>query len=1805
MKRLTKRSSVRLSASSQGAASIAASVVGSQEGKKQKLLIWPEWSDADINAEKWDPPHKAKEKEKGKSPSSMQHFFDDPDGKIEMPSSLRYKVDHWQRPTDFITDKTPVIYDQDRGHEFDLMTDNEVVECEVIRWVVAQITNLWKISALPPGEQGDPALQTVPGAATHSWRPWDHIFALCKVGKGPHQPQYNPHGKYIIKLYWMGTWRKIIVDDSIPFDDNGRILLPTTNRPYELWPMLLAKGLIKVLSLDYTPPNGSCEFNDASVIHALTGWLPETIPLQDLYLQAISQMLQAGKEDKKKSSYHAGKPPVEQGEFPVRRDWDHKQRSSESLTCVKESKENSENFLGYGHLDKVWALLKDLLPEFKLPEMDAPNEEKQENGVKCDTKQEDAASSKESKKDEKVGKDKDRESKSEKGDKEPKGGKDHKEDKKKDKDKDKDKHKEVPPPPIPDSPQVAVFVSYIHPPKVPVRVSVLGEMADASERLRQAGLSHVYPHPLLLTQTRSCPLVAPTPPPVIPNWKLIRPRKKKPTPTDEPSEPEIKKPEQFIELTSPYVNYKVSPIPIPTETKRPKSSLSRGASRPSTALMNEICEVDENANEMEEEDKEKEESPKEPVDVQKPPDLLSPAVTANSSPRERRKSAQSKREKSAVKSEKSDKGEEKLSTSPAPKKSAKKGKGGAPAAEKNSEGGKGGGKGKGEAKEKESDKGSKDPTLKPTEDSLDTASMATDAVSRSGLGEDGLQDGEAGPEIAVEADKSETEPVKKEIWMDFEDFCKCFKTLYIFHKPHTYPNNHKYSDLKVGLPTAGKRSAAPGGPFPSASITAQTPARMPFSPSPQHHSSPEDRPQQYLFVDNLESSEIIISFSSLSRWFDPPSIEPPKTSHSHREKEKQKDNESVAGSSIAAEAPVTKPDLPITPVPPGLLVAEPYSWKSLVVGQPILRIRTTSTKVAALTLPPGRHVLRFMMTAPMGFHIHLCSRVPFVFGDEETVMQHLTEESCRFVDHAVMIMNCLGNAINSFDDPPQYLQAMLDLDRAYRPVKRSWRENMQNYEIFRDALYSMLRKALGEDFTLEMAFAWKAFNFDALTRNIAGISYSGSRPATGASRKSGKTRKSDVPESWANREATEEEINAVTTFARHWRGVYVRKIKAARVAGSEENKLVKKQLVDMWNILKEKLEENSLHLFRSMFKADPDLMQFFPFSQDEWNKIAFVDFQGNCQDQPSNTWFVVFRDVFHVHEPMLVVPKLYVSIPTCMLRVVNNDTGEEIPRVFQRVAPYEYQRNRNGYTFVGEARTTDLPLNGGKWRMRLIGSATPLPRPLRENLNSNFTVKEIKDYYIPNKNFTIMRYFIKPSQDHIASIQFCTSKPDVYISLQILDHEEEVASTKGKGHAVIPAFKFLRDREPGEEERGSSSRSSAKGNRASSTSLGSGKRNRSATSNDGRASAKIRESSSDFGKLEGEIDENEFKPHKYVVQAKVLRKSWPLSESSWAFVQVLKELEKNELKANKERPASPGKGDGKNSSSRGDKGKKGKDKGKEKEKEKGSSRPPSQQFDHTKPYWTLRIVLDQTPTDEVDIIKDTERQDEIRAMKQAWEAAEPGRAAKAQATREKFMKEHMIKVEPEEKADEPKELEQDAEVLAPPETPASEGEPTLNDTILTNEPPPPPPPKEILKRMDLTPFIRPADFSGEPRLKDEVEIERQMKKKQEIIQQYKVFREQVLNAREEDKRERTLTKEKQLQECIELQTSLDERRNLLNQPREAFRQTFLEAERKRLEEIAAAEAALKAEQAKRSPSPKGRKSPKGKKSPKKSGKKKK
>ena len=114
--------------------------------------------------------------------------------------------------------------------------------------------------------------------------------------------------------------------------------------------------------------------------------------------------------------------------------------------------------------------------------------------------------------------------------------------------------------------------------------------------------------------------------------------------------------------------------------------------------------------------------------------------------------------------------------------------------------------------------------------------------------------------------------------------------------------------------------------------------------------------------------------------------------------------------------------------------------------------------------------------------------------------------------------------------------------------------------------------------------------------------------------------------------------------------------------------------------------------------------------------------------------------------------------------------------------------------------------------------------------------------------------------------------------------------------------------------------------------------------------------------------------------------------------------------------------------------------------------------------------------DDVEVKKDTERADEIRALKKAWEDAEPGRAAKAMQSRLKYLSTHTIKLKDDEETKEGEGEKADGEqgevtLELPPQTPGSYLD-QLDEGTLTLEPPPPPTPKEMLQPLDLTPFIK-------------------------------------------------------------------------------------------------------------------------------------
>ncbi|NXF78175.1 ADGB protein, partial [Sclerurus mexicanus] len=493
--------------------------------EKWKFPVWPEWNDADINAEKWDP---------GKAGKGHASYFDDPEGKIKLPASL--KVHSWKRPQEFLAKQVPVVVQDETS--FDLISANEHIFCsELMRWIVSEIYAVWRI-------YNEKALTgEIP---TLFWKPWEHIYALCKATK-EHMPLYNKFGKYVLKLYWMGCWRKIIVDDTMPFSEEENLLLPATACQNELWPMLLSKALIKVANTSIHE-TGKTELEEFTVLHTLTGWIPEVIPLQPEYL------------------------------------------------------------------DKVWDFLKETVPEFKLPDEKTP----ELDTAQSDTKPEETKDSELKNEVSPVNKQSDTPEKVETAGNTVKG-------KKKRGEKEKSKVARQSPQmakaqglqalseiqlhlftvflilkhfnvfcvesPVPTQPEMVVYAGCIPLYLFEEDIFSLMQMTDSSEKMRQYGLSHVHSHPVLITRTRSCPLVAPPQPPPVPSWKLFR-QKKKIVVTSEPQEPEVTKTEEHVEIASLFLNYKLNIIKIPTDTHFPQSTIAKGF--PSVSRLASVTEKGEN-----------------------------------------------------------------------------------------------------------------------------------------------------------------------------------------------------------------------------------------------------------------------------------------------------------------------------------------------------------------------------------------------------------------------------------------------------------------------------------------------------------------------------------------------------------------------------------------------------------------------------------------------------------------------------------------------------------------------------------------------------------------------------------------------------------------------------------------------------------------------------------------------------------------------------------------------------------------------------------------------------------------------------------------------------------------------------------------------------------------------------------------------------------------------------------------------------------------------------------------------------------
>lgn len=173
---------------------------------------------------------------------AFEQLFTDPDGLLTLSTRQASKFAAWRRPHQFCVVKgglklintiSPYSIKQD------LVTDCSFVASLCITAAYERRFNKRLISNI--------------------------IYPQDSTG----HPIYNRSGKYLVKLWFNGVPRKVIVDDLLPVDRHSTLLCSSTLNCNELWVTIVEKAYLKV--------NGGYDFpgsNSGIDLFALTGWIP-------------------------------------------------------------------------------------------------------------------------------------------------------------------------------------------------------------------------------------------------------------------------------------------------------------------------------------------------------------------------------------------------------------------------------------------------------------------------------------------------------------------------------------------------------------------------------------------------------------------------------------------------------------------------------------------------------------------------------------------------------------------------------------------------------------------------------------------------------------------------------------------------------------------------------------------------------------------------------------------------------------------------------------------------------------------------------------------------------------------------------------------------------------------------------------------------------------------------------------------------------------------------------------------------------------------------------------------------------------------------------------------------------------------------------------------------------------------------------------------------------------------------------------------------------------------------------------------
>ncbi|KAJ6593314.1 hypothetical protein B0H19DRAFT_1215467 [Mycena capillaripes] len=193
-----------------------------------------------------------------KSPNaSSDVLFEDPDGEMGLSPEQQKVFPQWRRPA--ASESDGGIADS-RLRPQDIL-QHIITDCSVC----ASISVCLEHSRRFGSEFGRFSLSATPEAGANL------VLPISKSERA--------QGRYDLRLLFNGAWRRVIIDDKLPYHPTTGALVCMSSAPihgrYTIWPSLLEKGYMKLMGgYDFPGSNSSID------LHSLVGWIPEHLEIK-------------------------------------------------------------------------------------------------------------------------------------------------------------------------------------------------------------------------------------------------------------------------------------------------------------------------------------------------------------------------------------------------------------------------------------------------------------------------------------------------------------------------------------------------------------------------------------------------------------------------------------------------------------------------------------------------------------------------------------------------------------------------------------------------------------------------------------------------------------------------------------------------------------------------------------------------------------------------------------------------------------------------------------------------------------------------------------------------------------------------------------------------------------------------------------------------------------------------------------------------------------------------------------------------------------------------------------------------------------------------------------------------------------------------------------------------------------------------------------------------------------------------------------------------------------------------------------